>query len=53
MALRCTQKPLAKPGVDTGPGEPPPATALLGDWVATLLVMRPAHLVVRVNERLL
>ena len=50
MALRCTQKLLAKLGVDR-PGEPPPATALLGDWVATLLVMRPAHLVVCVNER--
>lgn len=50
MALRCTQKLLARLGVDR-PGEPPPATALLGDWVATLLVMRPAHLVVCINER--
>ncbi len=50
MVLRCTQRLLARLGVDR-PGEPPPATALLGDWVATLLVMRPAHLVVCVNER--
>ena len=50
MTLRCTQKLLSRLRLGSS-GEPPPPTALLGDWVATRLVMRAAHLVGCVSER--
>jgi len=50
LVVRCTAKLLAR--LKAKPvKEPPPSTTLLGDWYATVLPMRPAHLVLLVNER--
>jgi hypothetical protein len=48
LVLRCTRKLLERL-----PAFPAPAvsTTVLGDWYATILMVRPAHLVLLVNER--
>jgi hypothetical protein len=57
MTLRCTQKLLQRLPLTPAQEQtlqyghfPPPSTAL-GDWFATLLFTRPAHLVLCVNEK--
>jgi hypothetical protein len=49
LTVRCTAKLLKRlPGDPLA--DPPPSTTRLGDWYATILVMRPYHLVMLVNE---
>ena len=50
LVVRCTAKLLARLKAKPG-ANPLPSTTLLGDWYATVLPMRPAHLVLLVNER--
>jgi hypothetical protein len=49
LVLRCTRKLLtrlpASPAADDAV-----STTVLGDWYATILIVRPAHLVLLVNE---
>jgi len=50
VTLRCTQKLLSRLCVDPAPA-PSGSTTLLGEWYATLIVTRPAHLVLCASER--
>jgi hypothetical protein len=53
MTLRCTRKLLARlPTTEDGERETAPTTAL-GDWVATVVFARPAHIALCVSERTL
>jgi hypothetical protein len=52
FTLRCTQK-LLRRGLAEGPPADSPATTLLGDWYANVLVARPNHLVLCISERTL
>jgi len=50
LVVRCTAKLLAR--LKVAPiKDPQPGTTRLGDWYATVLPMRPAHLVLLVNAR--
>ena len=49
LVVRCTAKLLSRLKVrSTAPSGP--STTALGDWYATILPVRPAHLVLLVNE---
>jgi len=48
VTLRCTQKLLRRLGVEPRSAGMP--TTVLGDWYGTLIVARPAHLVLSVSE---
>jgi len=50
LVLRCTRKLLDRLRVEPVPTDVP-STTLLGDWYANILMIRPAHLVLLVNER--
>lgn len=50
LVLRCTRKLLDRLRVETVPTDAP-STTVLGDWYANILLNRPAHLVLLVNER--
>jgi hypothetical protein len=52
FTLRCTQK-LLRRGLAETPPTGSPATTLLGDWYANVLVARPNHLVLCISERTL
>ena len=53
VTLRCTRKLLARlPGMWVPESEAPPTTAL-GDYVATVVFARPAHIVIALSERTL
>jgi hypothetical protein len=52
FTLRCTQK-LLRRGLTESHGAEVKATALLGDWYANVLVIRPQHLVLCISERTL
>lgn len=49
VTLRCTKKLLSRLK-RSGPTAAAPATTALGDWYATLLFVRPRHLVLCVSE---
>jgi hypothetical protein len=49
-ALRCTGKLLKRLGI-RNPGEPPPPTNRLGDWLANIIYTRQGHFVLLVSER--
>ncbi len=50
LVLRCTKKLLTR--LHAGPAAPGiESTTVLGDWYATIHLMRPAHLILLVNER--
>ena len=49
LTVRCTAKLLRRlPGEPAA--DPPPSTTRLGEWYATILVEKPAHVVLLVNE---
>jgi hypothetical protein len=50
LIVRCTEKLLRGLKVKPAPA-PPRSTTRLADWYATILVLRPSHLVLLVNER--
>jgi hypothetical protein len=50
LVLRCTRKLLGRLHASPDPVDAP-STTVLGDWYATILMVRPAHLVLLVNER--
>ncbi|MGI9089747.1 MAG: DUF6933 domain-containing protein [Gemmatimonadaceae bacterium] len=50
VTLRCTKK-LLRRMKRSAPTAAAPATTALGDWYATLLFVRPRHLVLCVSER--
>jgi hypothetical protein len=50
LTIRCTTKLLKRMRVPDAPPTPTPDPRL-GDWYATVLQMRPQHLVLLVNER--
>jgi hypothetical protein len=50
LVLRCTRKLLDRLRLEPATTELP-STTVLGDWYATILITRPAHLVLLVNER--
>jgi hypothetical protein len=50
LTIRCTTKLLKRMPAADAPGAPTPDTRL-GDWYATVLQMRPQHLVLLVNDR--
>ena len=50
LIVRCTAKLLGKLKVQPEPAFSPPATTRLGDWYATILPMRPSHVVLLVSE---
>lgn len=49
LILRCTAKLLSRLKAPVV-AAPPPSTTRLGDWYATILIWRPAHRVLLVNE---
>lgn len=49
LTVRCTAKLLRRLRVSPGPS-PATSTGRLGDWYATILPFRPAHLILLVNE---
>jgi len=50
LVLRCTRKLLDRLRIEPATTDGP-STTVLGDWYATILPVRPAHLVLLVNER--
>jgi hypothetical protein len=50
MRLRCTKRLLDRLRIDRD-AAPTAPTTVLGDWYATLIITRPAHLVLCVSER--
>lgn len=49
LVLRCTRKLLGR--LHVAPTDDALSTTVLGDWYATILPIRPAHLILLVNER--
>jgi hypothetical protein len=52
FAIRCTKKLLVRGDLPVA-AAPLPATAMLGDWYANILITRPQHLVLCISERTL
>jgi hypothetical protein len=50
LVLRCTRKLLGRLPALLAPADAV-STTVLGDWYATILMVRPVHLVLLVNER--
>ena len=50
LTVRCTTKLLRRLKVSPGPS-PATSSSRLGDWYATILSVRPAHLILLVNEQ--